>query len=215
MQGDAVTEPESEIPSPINFEDANQVHDWITNTVQERVWRPRFFATFASALNDHFGDHRIDVVELGSGPGHLARAVLEECNIASYAAVDFSIVMHGRAREHLGGDARRVRFVLKDFRQDDWIDGFSSVDAVLTMQAAHELRHRDRQPKLVQQMHQILKPQGLLLFCDHYYEAGTTKDVGLYLTREEQPEMLRASGFQQVEELLDLGGMVLYRGQKA
>jgi SAM-dependent methyltransferase len=146
MQGNAVTEPEREIPSSINFEDGNQVNDWITNTVQKRVWRPRFFATFASALNDHFGDNRIDVVELGSGPGHLARAVLEECNIASYAAVDFSIVMHGQARERLGDDARRVRFVLKDFRQDDWIDGLSPAHAVLTMQAVHEVRHRDRQP---------------------------------------------------------------------
>jgi len=211
-QGDIVVETGSEIPNPIDFNDASQVHQWITETVQQRVWRPRFFATCATALNDAF-DHAVDVIELGSGPGHLAREMLATCRIASYTAVDFSVTMHGLARQYLGDAARRVRFALKDFRGDDWASEFTPVDVVLTMQAVHEVRHRSRQPKLFERIHHILKPDGLLLYCDHYDEGGSAITSELYLSREEQPKMLKAAGFRRIDELLDLGGMALYRAR--
>jgi hypothetical protein len=44
--------------------------------------------------------------------------------------------------------------------------------------------------------------------CDHYFEDG--KKVGLLLDRSEQPEVLRAAGYAQVELLRDEGGMALY-----
>jgi SAM-dependent methyltransferase len=205
---------DSEIPSAVDFNDASQVNEWITRTVQKRVWRPRFFATFANALNDRF-ERPFDVIELGSGPGHLAGAVLESCNVASYTAIDLSAVMHGYARQHLGDRAGRVRFLLRDFRRDDWAEGLARVDTVLTMQSAHEVRHRSRQPALLRKIRELLKPAGLLLFCDHYFEDGTERASELFLPRDEQPDMIRAAGFEQVTQLLDLGGMSLYRAQKA
>jgi SAM-dependent methyltransferase len=212
-QGDTVTEADAEIPSPIDFHDAAQVHNWITQTVQQRVWRPRFFAAFAAALNETF-EAPIDVVELGSGPGQLAAEVLAMCRVNSYAAVDFSAAMHSRAAEHLGESAARVNFVLKDFRRDDWADGLAPADAALTMPAAHEVRHRDRQPALLRRISDILRPNGILLFCDHY-DDGSSKPPGLYFPHDEQPDILRAAGFQHVEELLDLGGMALYRAHRS
>jgi SAM-dependent methyltransferase len=204
----------SEIPSAVDFNDPAQVNEWITRTVQKRVWRPRFFSTFASTLNDRF-ERPFDVIELGSGPGHLAKAVVEGCSVASYTAVDLSVVMHRHAREHLGDKAGRVRLLLRDFRRDDWTDGLPSVDAVLTMQSAHEVRHRSRQPALLKKVHEVLKPGGTLLFCDHYFEPGTERESELYLPREQQAEMIRAAGFAQVTRLLDLGGMALYRALRA
>jgi len=205
---------DAEIPSAVDFNDPAQVNDWITHTVRNRVWRPRFFAAFATALNDRF-ERPFDVMELGSGPGHLAKAVVETCTVASYAAIDSSVVMHGHARKHLGDSAARVRFLLRDFRTDDWTSGLAPIDALLTMQSAHEVRHRSRQPALLKKMREVLKPAGLLLFCDHYFEAGTERQSELFLPREEQAEMIRAAGFEQVTQLLDLGGMALYRAQKA
>jgi hypothetical protein len=47
-----------------------------------------------------------------------------------------------------------------------------------------------------------------LLYCDHYFGEGQTP--GLVLDRAEQPEMLHAAGYQNVELLRDEGGMALY-----
>jgi hypothetical protein len=83
-------------------------------------------------------------MELGSDPGHLAGTILRNCEVESYVAVDFSNAMHDLAREFLGLDAGRVSFVLEDFRQSHWVTSIGVADAVLTMQAAHEVRHKTR-----------------------------------------------------------------------
>jgi SAM-dependent methyltransferase len=202
-----------EIPSPISFDDPTQVRNWVSSTLQKRPWRPGFFRTFADALNAQF-DYPIRIVELGSGPGHLAKVIIDACNIRSYTAIDFSVPMHDFARQYLAERSRRVHFVVKDFRRDDWAEGIASTDAVVTMQTAHEVRHRSRQPALLMRAHGIIEPGGILLFCDHYSEPGTTKDPGLFLTHDEQPAMLESVGFVQAEQLLDMGGMALYRARK-
>lgn len=180
-----MTETDSEIPDRIDFNDAAQVNHWITQTVRQRVWRPRFFAAFVTALNDAF-DRAVDVVELG--PGHLAEEIRATCKIASYTAIDLSTTTQGFPRD-------------------------SSVDAVLTMQAAPEVRDRSRLPKLFVHIRRMLKPEGLLLYCDHYDMADSSQAREIYLSREEQRDLLRAAGFRRVDELLILGGMALYRAR--
>jgi SAM-dependent methyltransferase len=177
-------------------------------TVKIRPWRARFFAAFAQALNE-YSAQPMRVLELGSGPGHLAAAILRACPIAEYVAVDFSEAMHDLAREHLGGLASRVRFERRDFREPDWARGFAPFDAAVTLQAIHETRHRRRSPALFRQMHDSLKPGGLFLYCDHYLKI--VKNPDLYLERDEQPMALAAAGFTNIECILDEGGMALYR----
>ena len=198
-----------DVPSPIDFHDPVQARTWMEETVKLRPWRPRFFAVFVAALNDMPVNDTMRVLELGSGPGHLAAAVLKRCRIAEYLALDFSDAMHDLAREHLGGLAARVRFETRDFREPDWASGLSPVDAVLTLQAIHETRHRDRAPALFRQIRACLKPGGLFLYCDHYLKLVT--NPALYLEREEQPQALTAAGFTNIERLHDEGGMALYR----
>jgi SAM-dependent methyltransferase len=200
-----------EIPSPVDFDDPAQARAWVASTVEKRPWRPRFFAAIASALNAYF-NRPIRVAEVGSGPGHLAKAILESCNVSTYTAIDFSAAMNNLAREHLG---ENVRFVQRDFRRDGWAEGLGAFDAVVTLQAAHEVRHKTRQPALLKNIHGAIEEGGLLLFCDHYSEAGSTKDMGLFLTHDEQPALLEAAGFLRVEQLLDAGGMALYRACKS
>jgi SAM-dependent methyltransferase len=197
-----------DVPSPIDFHDPEQARTWMEETVRIRPWRPRFFAVFVAALNASFNGP-VRVLELGSGPGHLAGAVLKRCRIAEYVALDFSDAMHDLARAHLGGLADRVRFERRDFREPGWAIGLSPVDVVLTLQAVHETRHRDRTPALFRQTREVLKPGGSFLYCDHYLEPG--KNPALYLEREEQPDALAAAGFVDIERIHDEGGMALYR----
>jgi SAM-dependent methyltransferase len=203
-----------EIPSPIDFDDSAQARAWVDATVAQRPSRPRFFAAFAAALNAHF-NRPIRVAEVGSGPGHLAKAIIHGCNVSSYTAIDFSAAMHDLAREHLGESCGHVHFLRRDFRRDDWAEGLGPLDAVVTMQAAHEVRHKTRQPALLKDIHTAIDTGGLLLFCDHYSKAGSTNDSGLFLAHAEQPALLETAGFRHVEQLLDEGGMALYRACKS
>lgn len=199
---------QEDVPSPIDFHDLSQARTWMEDTVRIRPWRPRFFAAFAQALNAR-SERPARVLELGSGPGHLAAAILSACPVYEYVALDFSDAMHELAREHLGDLASRVRFERRDFREPDWPNGLSFFDAAVTLQAIHETRHRNRAPALFRQIREILKPGGLFLYCDHYLNLVT--NPALYLERGEQPTVLAAAGFANIECILDEGGMALYR----
>ena len=200
----------ADVPSPVDFRDIAEARAWVEHTVASRPWRPQFFEAFAMALNNHFRGP-LSVLELGSGPGHLAKHILGRCQVTTYDALDFSPPMHTLAREHLGSAAEGVSLLLNDFRLADWSKDLAAVDAVITMQAAHEVRHKRRLPALLAQIHRLIRGGGLLLFCDHYAEAGAPKNPELYLTKEEQPVTLARAGFHDVRLLLDRGGMALYR----
>ncbi len=205
--------PLEEIPPGVDFHDPRQARTWVADTVASRPWRAAFFAAFASTLNAELG-RGAAIVELGSGPGHLAAVLLERCQPRSYTAIDFSAAMHDLAQQHLGAAADRVTFLLRDFRRPDWTAGLDGVDAVVTMQAAHEVRHKTRLPALLASVHAVLRPGGLLLFCDHYAGTQTGKRRELALERDEQARALEAAGFASVTLLRDEGSMALYSGRR-
>jgi SAM-dependent methyltransferase len=196
-----------DVPSPIDFHDLAQAKAWEQDTIARRPSRPVFFAAFASELKNSFA-RPFSVLELGSGPGHLARIILSECPQANYCALDFSEAMHTLARERLGALSQRVQFVIRDFRSPDWHEDFTLFDAIVTMQAAHELRHKRHLPKLLSQVTQVLTPGGVFLYCDHY--AGGRQHPDLVLERDDQPRALDNAGFADVRRILDKGGMALY-----
>jgi len=193
-----------EVPTSVDFRDPAQARQWTDETPRKRPWRTNFFAEFCNALDGT----QLRILELGSGPGHLAREILARCDVAEYFGLDFSEAMHDLARDHLGGLASRITFVTRDFRTPDWTAGLSALDAIVTMQAVHETRHKRRALPLLAEARTLLRPGGQLLYCDHYFEDG--KNPGLLLDRAEQPEVLRDAGFSRVEVLRDEGGMALY-----
>jgi SAM-dependent methyltransferase len=193
-----------DLPSPVDFHDSACARRWADEAARKRPWRTSFFGEFCAALRGT----KLRILELGSGPGHLAREILARCEVAEYLALDFSDAMHDLAREHLGELASRVTFITRDFRRPDWTSGVLAVDAIVTMQAVHETRHKSRALPLLAQARTLLRPGGSLLYCDHYFDDG--KKPGLMLDRAEQPEVLRAAGYTNVELLRDEGGMALY-----
>jgi SAM-dependent methyltransferase len=201
--------PDDDVPSPIDFHDLAQARQWERDTIEARPWRPAFFAAFVSALNGKF-DRLFTVQELGSGPGHLAERILSGCAVAKCGALDFSDAMHQLARERLTRHLAKVNFISRDFRLANWGDGIGSFDALVTMQAAHELRHKRHLAKFLLQARALLRHGGLILYCDHYAEPVSHKHPDLYLKREDQPGSLETAGFSNVRRLLDEGGMALY-----
>lgn len=148
-----------DVPSPIDFHDPDHARAWVDGTVRKRPWRPAFFAAFCTALAQLVAAP-IRVLELGSGPGHLAREVLTHCRTNGYVALDFSAAMHQIARDHLGELSARVEFLQRDFRDPNWTAGLGPFDAVVTMQAAHETRHKQHLVPLLRQARSVLKPDG-------------------------------------------------------
>lgn len=206
--------PDYDVPSPIDFHDPAQARAWEEETVRGRPYRPSFFAAFASALNEQF-DKPVDILELGSGPGHLAEVILQRCAVASYVALDFSNAMHDLARARLAAFLDRVEFVERDFRLPDWGANLQKFDAVVTLQAAHETRHKRHLVTFLVAARERLTSEGTLLYCDHYMEPGSGKNHDLMLERDAQPVALVAAGFSRIKRLLDEGGMALYSAQKS
>jgi len=119
--------------------------------------------------------------------------------------------MHEIAAEHLDELARRVTFVTRDFREPAWPDDLGTFDAIVTLQAAHETRHKRHLVPLLERARTVLAPGGALLYADHYL-TPETKLPALMPARADQPLALERAGFVDVELGHEEGNMALWCG---
>jgi SAM-dependent methyltransferase len=201
----------ADVPSPIDLRNMPDARRWADAAMQVRPARHNVFDRIVQELRVLRSRPR-SVLELGSGPGFLAERITVNLSMLTYTALDFSPAMHALARERLGANAERVSFVEGDFKQPHWTSGLATFDAVVTMQAVHELRHKRHAPALYRQLATVLHPGGSFLMCDHYVGDGAMSDRALFMTMEEHEAVLRRAGFTNVHLLLQAGGLVLYRG---
>ena len=198
-----------DIPSPIDLRLTQDARDWADAAMVKRPWRVEFFARISEELA---ALHRpLSILELGSGPGFLAQHLLTALQASTYTALDFSSAMHQLARERLGDLAERVTFVEADFCRSGWTDGLPCVDAVVSVQAVHELRHKRHAAGFYKAVRRVLKSSGTLLVCDHYSGEGGMSNGMLFMTPDEQEVALKNGGFQDIRLLMLKGGLVLFR----
>ncbi|MEP6862168.1 MAG: class I SAM-dependent methyltransferase [Deltaproteobacteria bacterium] len=199
---------DDDLPILVDFRDPVTARTWIEETRIKRPYRPRFFAAFCAALASR---PKLRILELGSGPGQLAREILSHCDVAAYTALDFSPAMHELAAEHLGELATRVTFVIRDFREPAWLHGLGLFDAIVTLQAAHETRHERHLVPLLERARRVLVPGGVLLYADHY-RTPETKLPALMPARDDQPLALQRAGFTDVQLCHEEHDMALWSG---
>lgn len=199
---------DDDLPIRVDFRVPATARTWVEETRIKRPYRPRFFEAFCAALASK-SDVRI--LELGSGPGELAREILSQCDVHTYVALDFSSAMHEIAAEHLGDLARRVSFVTRDFRDPSWCVELGEFDGVVTLQAAHETRHKRHLVPLLERARTVLVPGGVLLYADHYLTPEVTLRALMH-ERADQPLALQRAGFADVALCHDEGNMALWRG---
>jgi SAM-dependent methyltransferase len=197
-----------DVPIRVDFRDRATALAWIAETRIKRPYRPRFFAAFCAALAAR---PQLHILELGSGPGQLAREILVHCDVHTYVALDFSPAMHELATEHLGELASSVTFVTRDVRESSWPHDLGAFDAVVTLQAAHETRHARHLVPLLERARTLLGPGGVLLYADHYL-TPETKHPALLPTRADQPLALERAGFVDVQLRYEEGTMALWCG---
>lgn len=193
-----------DVPSPIDLRDPATARAWADNADRARPWRQQIREAIAAEIR---GAHR--VLEVGSGAGQLAQCVLER--EVSYVGLDFSPAMHELARERCGD---RATYVVGDFKQPGWSQGLGTFDAVITMQAVHELRHKRHAVALYRDVCEIAP---LFVVCDHepMLTAKTrfTPDQlrALNATCDEQHAYLRDAGFEP-RTVLTLENMYVVTG---
>jgi SAM-dependent methyltransferase len=204
-----VPDRDDDVPIRVDFRDDATARAWIEDTRVRRPYRPSFFAAFCAAL----AQRSMRILELGSGPGQLAREILSHCDVQSYTALDFSPAMHAIAAEHLGELAAQVTFVIRDFRDPAWSESLGEFDAIVTLQAAHETRHARHLVPLLERACTLLVPAGVLLYADHYLTPETTLPT-LFVARDDQPRALERAGFVGVQRLYEEGTMALLGGRR-
>jgi SAM-dependent methyltransferase len=202
-----MTNDEEDVPIRVDHRDPATARAWLEDTRLRKPFRQNFRAAFCDALSPH---RQLHILELGSGPGELAREILLRCDVASYTALDWSQAMHDIATEHLGDLAPRVTFVVRDFREPTWPANLGTFDAVVTQQAVHETRHRRHAQPLFQRARTLLVPGGLMLYCDGYLVDPQSPLAALSLDRADQPLVLERAGFLDVRLLHDEGNLALY-----
>lgn len=201
----------NDVPSPIDLRTMQDAKAWESTAMQKRPWRTEFFAAFAHEIAIVAQLHEVHVLELGSGPGFLAKHLLDHIpNIERYVALDFSPAMHQLAIQRLGEQASRVEFMERSFLQPHWHGDLDAFDFVVTHQAVHELRHKRHAASLHAKVAQLLKPSGRYLVCDHFSGVDGMKNTDLYMSTSEQAQALMQGGFMSVHCLLNKGGLVLH-----
>jgi SAM-dependent methyltransferase len=92
---------DDDVASPIDLRSAGDARQWAATAMAKRPWREEFFQCFVSQLRAMRLD-RPAVLELASGPGFLAKRIIESVPGVQYTMLDFSPAMHELARERLG-----------------------------------------------------------------------------------------------------------------
>jgi SAM-dependent methyltransferase len=201
-----------DVPSPVDLRTMADAREWADSAMRKRPWREEFFQAIARELC-LLNSSQLAVLELGSGPGFLALRILETFPTITYLALDFSPSMHLLAKKRLGSLADRVQFLEADFKGSGWSVGLPMFDAVFSVQAIHELRHKQHAPSLYQIVRSLLRSGGVFLMCDHFIGPGGMIDEALYMTPEEHEHALAVGGFSQVDLLLRKGGLILFRAR--
>jgi phospholipid N-methyltransferase len=105
------------------------------------------------------------VVELASGEGLLAQAILERFPRASMLALDGSELMRQQTAERLRSFGERAKVGAFDMLAEEWYDQLAGVDVVVSSLCIHHLDGAQKQ-HLFNAISARLSPRGALLIAD-------------------------------------------------
>jgi SAM-dependent methyltransferase len=143
------------------------------------------------------------VVELGIGPGYMARHILQRDKTISYEGLDFSNVFFDIARETVGDMLPRVTLTKADLMDQSWPNRLSKdPGSIISTWALHDLGGQQAVADVYARCYETLPTGGVLVNGDFIKPDGTTFDyepgrfeVGRHL------ELLRNAGFRDPKSL--------------
>jgi SAM-dependent methyltransferase len=183
------------------FHDADFVQGWADRFVPS----PPRLALFDMIL-DQIGQlpsRDPNVLELGLGPGYMARHILQRQRTLQYEGLDFSSVFFDVARRTLGPLASRVTFTLADLMEQSWPTRLARPpQAIISTWALHDLGGQQAVADVYARCFETLPKGGILINGDFIKPDGTAWDyeagrfeIGRHL------DLLRQAGFADPESL--------------
>ncbi len=181
------------------FHDPDFVRDWALRFAPTPP-RLELFGLILAKLADP-GLPVPHVVELGIGPGYMARHILEQTDALSYEGVDFSDAMFDIATENIGDLMGRVTLTPADLLDPGWTKLLSTQPgAIISTWALHDLGREQAIAGVYAACHGALPSGGVLINGDFIKPDGTTFEyepgrisIGRHL------ELLTAAGFEAPE----------------
>lgn len=191
---------------PHDYFDPSYVNDWASVANSKRPFRFELFDAIVSELTVL---HASKVLDVGSGPGFLAERVLAGCDVASYHLVDFSPHMLELSRARLRDFGERAVFHQGSFLDEGWWRSLPApYDALVSMQAIHEVREGARIPKLYGELRLLLDEGGIILIADEVNDADQQEEHLLSLI-EHEAALLKV-GFEGFRRVHSAGDLVLF-----
>lgn len=191
---------------PHDYFDESYVSEWARVANDKRPFRTEFFDAFAAEVATL---DRPKVFDLGSGPGFLAEHILTRCDVASYHLFDFSPHMRALSRARLARFADRVHFYEGSFLDQDWWHALPGpFDAILSLQAVHEVRDARRIPQLYAELKLLLNDNSVMLIADQVNNEARNEEH--FLTASEHKNALRAAGLEEVRQAYAAGDLALF-----
>ena len=155
--------------------------------------------TRAGVANPH-------VVELGIGPGYMARHILERNATISYEGVDFSDVFFAIAKETVGDLLHRVTLTKADLKDQTWPRSLSRTPgAIISTWALHDLGDQRSVAAVYARCYETLPDGGVLINGDFIKPDGASWDYepGRFEI-DRHLELLRQAGFSDPKSLAHL-----------
>jgi SAM-dependent methyltransferase len=191
---------------PHDYFDESYVSEWERVANDKRPFRAEFFDAFAAEVATL---DRPKVLDVGSGPGFLAEQILTRCDVASYHLFDFSPHMLALSRARLARFADRVHFHEGSFLDQGWWRALPGpFDAILSLQAVHEVRDARRIPQLYAELKLLLNDNGMMLIADQVNDEARNEEH--FLSAGEHEDALRAAGLEAVRQAYAAGDLALF-----
>ena len=142
----------------------------------------------------------IDILELGIGPGYLAKFLLENFENISYEGLDFSEPMLKIASRRNIENKDRIVFTQVDLTEDNWTDKLKTKpEIVVSTWALHDLLAKENISNVYINAYKLLPINGILINGDFVKPVGSKFEYEAgRITIEEHLELLKLAGFNSV-----------------
>jgi SAM-dependent methyltransferase len=183
-----------------DFQDPEYVRDWASRFVPTPP-RLQLFELILGKITEGVLPS-VHVVELGIGPGYMARFILERASgqrTITYEGIDFSTAMFDIARETLGDLMPQVTLTTADLLDPSWAALLTHIPgAIISTWALHDLGSEQAIGSVYEAAYRTLPKGGVLLNGDFIKPDGTrlAYEPGR-ITIGRHLELLEAAGFPE------------------
>ena len=138
--------------------------------------RLRLFELIFSQLKEAIPNDG-SIVELGMGPGYLAKYLLERMPSISYCGIDFSLPMLDIAQDRLKRFSSRVTYTQADLVEDSWEEKVSKpVHAIVSTWALHDLGSPKNINTVYERSYSALGNNSILINGDFIKPTGAAQE---------------------------------------